>query len=316
MTLNKFKYCLFILSFYFASAQVNDVFIDSLIKNEDLKFFQNLEYGDGKRNKLDLLIPKSKTKTPLVIFLHGGGYKGGNKESSYKKNNIARVKRILGNKIAFASINYSYLNNNDGLLSSLNDAKLALQFLKHNHSNYNLNRDKVIIWGVSSGANSVLWLGLSDDMAENESENRILRESTRVRGIIAINGAHSFNSENWKKMINMPDNMFDFMIKRFLKYPGIDVDKWLVNYKLEKYQQSIDYFNFMDSSDPALFIANYGDIAPKTIASFNHHPLHAKYLKQRADSLSIINYVFAPELGIKSKEVNDIVNFILKQVSD
>ena len=316
MTLNKFKYCLFILSFYFAPAQVNDVFIDSLIKNEDVKFFQNLEYGDGKRNKLDLLIPKSKTKTPLVIFLHGGGYKGGNKESSYKKNNIARVKRILGNKIAFASINYSYLNNNDGLLSSLNDAKLALQFLKYNHSNYNLNRDKVIIWGVSSGANSVLWLGLSDDMAENDSENRVLRESTRVRGIIAINGAHSFNSENWKKMINMPDNMFDLMIKRFLKYPGIDVDKWLVNYKLEKYQQSIDYFNFMDSSDPALFIGNYGDIAPKTISSFNHHPLHAKYLKQRADSLSIVNYVFAPELGIKSKEVNDIVNFILNQVSD
>ena len=309
-------YTNFILSFYFTSAQVNDVFIDSLIKNEDVKFFQNLEYGDGKRNKLDLLIPKSKTKTPLVIFLHGGGYKGGNKESSYKKNNIARVKRILGNKIAFASINYSYLNNNDGLLSSLNDAKLALQFLKYNHSNYNLNRDKVIIWGVSSGANSVLWLGLSDDMAENDSENRVLRESTRVRGIIAINGAHSFNSENWKKMINMPDNMFDFMIKRFLKYPGIDVDKWLVNYKLEKYQQSIDYFNFMDSSDPALFIGNYGDIAPKTISSFNHHPLHAKYLKQRADSLSIVNYVFAPELGIKSKEVNDIVNFILNQVSD
>ncbi|MFL2592273.1 MAG: hypothetical protein ACJ0PK_03165 [Flavobacteriaceae bacterium] len=222
----------------------------------------------------------------------------------------------MGNKIAFASINYSYLNNNDGLLSSLNDAKLALQFLKYNHSKYNLNRDKVIIWGVSSGANSVLWLGLSDDMAENDSENGVLRESTRVRGIIAINGAHSFNSENWKKMINMPDNMFDLMIKRFLKYPGIDVDKWLVNYKLEKYQQSIDYFNFMDSSDPALFIGNYGDIAPKTISSFNHHPLHAKYLKQRADSLSIVNYVFAPELGIKSKEVNDIVNFILNQVSD
>ncbi|MFL2592272.1 MAG: hypothetical protein ACJ0PK_03160 [Flavobacteriaceae bacterium] len=85
MTLNKFKYCLFILSFYFTSAQVNDVFIDSLIKNEDVKFFQNLEYGDGKRNKLDLLIPKSKTKTPLVIFLHGGGYKVEIKKARIKK---------------------------------------------------------------------------------------------------------------------------------------------------------------------------------------------------------------------------------------
>lgn len=44
--------------------------------------------------------------------------------------------------------------------------------------------------------------------------------------------------------------------------------------------------------------------------------MHAKYLKQRADSLSITNYVFAPQLGIKSEEVNDIVNFILNQVLD
>ena len=108
-----------------------------------------------------------------------------------------------------------------------------------NHLNYNIDRVIVIIWGVSSGANSVLWLGLSDDMAEVESENRVLRESTSVKGIIAINGAHSFNSENWKKMINMPDKIFDIMIKRFLKYPGMDVEKWLVNYKLEKYEQSI-----------------------------------------------------------------------------
>ena len=102
---------------------------------------------------------------------------------------------------------------------------MALQFLKYNHLNYNIDRDKVIIWGVSSGANSVLWLGLSDDMAEVESENRVLRESTSVKGIIAINGAHSFNSENWKKMINMPDKIFDIMIKRFLRLLQLKLKK-------------------------------------------------------------------------------------------
>ena len=29
-----------------------------------------------------------------------------------------------------------------------------------------IDKEKIIIWGVSSGANSALWLGLSDDMAE------------------------------------------------------------------------------------------------------------------------------------------------------
>ena len=153
-------------------------------------------------------------------------------------------------------------------------------------------------------------------MADLKSENKVLRESTRVQGIVSVNGAHSFNSQNWKKMINMSDKIFDFMIKRFLKYPGMDVDKWLVNYKLKKYQEAIDYFDFMDSSDPPMLVANYGDMVPKSISSFNHHPIHAKYLMQRADSLSIENYVFAPKLGIENKEVTGILDFILKQLTD
>ena len=51
MILKLCKYFLFVLSFYYGSAQVDDIFIDSLIKNEDVRFFKNLEYGDSKRNK-------------------------------------------------------------------------------------------------------------------------------------------------------------------------------------------------------------------------------------------------------------------------
>ena len=315
MISNFFSTLFFLLSFA-TLAQSNNPIIDSLMSQDNITFYQNIEYGENERNKLDIIIPKSNSKTPLVIYLHGGGYKGGKKEHSYRKNKIGRISEILNNKIAFAAINYSFLNNEDGLISSLNDAKLALQFLKYNHNKFNLDKNRVVIWGVSSGANSVLWLGLSDDMADLKSENKVLRESTRVQGIVSVNGAHSFNSQNWKKMINMSDQIFDFMIKRFLKYPGMDVDKWLVNYKLKKYQEAIDYFDFMDSSDPPMLVANYGDMVPKSISSFNHHPIHAKYLKQRADSLSIENYVFAPKLGIESKDINGILDFILKQLTD
>jgi len=316
MISNFYSTLFFLLSFAFTLAQSNNTLIDSLMSQDNITFYQNIEYGENKRNKLDIIIPKSNSKTPLVIYLHGGGYKGGKKEHSYRKNNIGRISEILNNKIAFATINYSFLNNEDGLISSLNDAKLALQFLKYNHNKFNLDKNRVVIWGVSSGANSVLWLGLSDDMADLKSENKVLRESTRVQGIVSVNGAHSFNSQNWKKMINMSDKIFDFMIKRFLKYPGMDVDKWLVNYKLKKYQEAIDYFDFMDSSDPPMLVANYGDMVPKSLSSFNHHPIHAKYLKQRADSLSIENYVFAPKLGIENKDINGILDFILKQLTD
>ena len=305
----------YVLLFSLISYSQNFELLDSIIEKDKITFIKNIDYGKKERNKLDLLIPNSKNKTPLVIYLHGGGYRGGKKENSYKRKNLELISKILNQNIAYATINYSFLNNNDGLLSSLEDSKKALQFLKFNSKKYNIDKEKIIIWGVSSGANSALWLGLSDDMAEIGSNDLVSAESTIVQGIISISGAHSFNSDNWKRMIKMDDKIFDLMIKGFLKYPGVDVEKWLINYKDKKYQENIDYYNFMDPSDPPIFVANYGTLKPKNIFQFNHHPLHAKYLKQRADSLNIKNVVHAPAIGIVDKSNKGILEFIIDNLN-
>ena len=305
----------YVLLFSLISYSQNFELLDSIIEKDKITFIKNIDYGKKERNKLDLLIPNSKYKTPLVIYLHGGGYRGGKKENSYKRKNLELISKILNENIAYATINYSFLNNKDGLLSSLEDSKKALQFLKFNSKKYNIDKEKIIIWGVSSGANSALWLGLSDDMAEIGSNDLVSAESTSVQGIISISGAHSFNSDNWKRMIKMDDKIFDLMIKGFLKYPGVDVEKWLINYKDKKYQENIDYYNFMDPSDPPIFVANYGTLKPKNIFQFNHHPLHAKYLKQRADSLNIKNVVHAPAIGIFDKSNKGILEFIIDNLN-
>lgn len=311
----KYLYIIFVLLFSLISYSQNFELLDSIIEKDKITFIKNIDYGKKERNKLDLLIPNSKNKTPLVIYLHGGGYRGGKKENSYKRKNLELISKILNQNIAYATINYSFLNNNDGLLSSLEDSKKALQFLKFNSNKYNIDKEKIIIWGVSSGANSALWLGLSDDMAEIGSNDLVSAESTSVQGIISISGAHSFNSDNWKRMIKIDDKIFDLMIKGFLKYPGVDVEKWLINYKDKKYQENIDYYNFMDPSDPPIFVANYGTLKPKNIFQFNHHPLHAKYLKQRADSLNIKNVVHAPAIGIVDKSNKGILEFIIDNLN-
>ena len=50
--------------------------LDSLIKEQKLTFIKDLRYGNKERNNLDLLLPNSVNKTPLVIYLHSGGYRG------------------------------------------------------------------------------------------------------------------------------------------------------------------------------------------------------------------------------------------------
>ena len=143
------------LFFSFIAYSQNFQLLDSLIMNHNLTFIKDVNYGEKEKNKLDLLLPNSKIKTPLIIYLHGGGYRGGKKENSYKKRNLQFISNIVDKNIAYATINYSFLNNEDGLLSSLDDAKKALQFLKFNHEKFNIDKEKIILWGVSSGANSV-----------------------------------------------------------------------------------------------------------------------------------------------------------------
>ena len=91
----------YVLLFSLISYSQNFELLDSIIEKDKITFIKNIDYGKKERNKLDLLIPNSKNKTPLVIYLHGGGYRGGKKENSYKRKNL---EFITGKKINVVAI--------------------------------------------------------------------------------------------------------------------------------------------------------------------------------------------------------------------
>ena len=65
-----------------------------------------------------------------------------------------------------------------------------------------------------------------------------------------------------------------------------------------------------------IFIINFGgNRKPKNIADFHHNPLHAKVLKQRADSLKIKNVIYAPGIGIVDKSNQGLVDFIVENLN-
>ena len=41
--------------------------------------FENVAYGAHVRNVLDLYLAASESPTPLYVFIHGGGFRGGDK---------------------------------------------------------------------------------------------------------------------------------------------------------------------------------------------------------------------------------------------
>ena len=304
----------FSLSCLLVFPQRKRVNIDSVIKADNYNVYKNISYGPDRKNTLDLWIADSKSKSPFVIYIHGGGFGAGSKNAAYSKNNFKRVKKLLKNNISFATIDYSFKNNEDFLFSSLNDAKRALQFLRFNSEKYNLLKDRVALMGSSAGATSSLWIGLQDDMSDKNSPDPILRESTKVSCIVGMAAAHSLNLNRWKNMADVDEAYLKSIFKKYLG--KMDAEKWMQRSFDENYISEVDFFEKMDANDPPIFIFNPGkNRKPKNIADFHHNPLHAKVLKQKADSLKLKNVVYAPRIGIIDKSGQGVVDFIIENLN-
>ncbi len=116
---------------------------------------------DNPRQMLDLFLPGKKHKGPLpvIIFIHGGGWRNGDKRSGLK-----RVQPFLeSGQYAAASVGYR-LSGEAKWPAQIHDCKAAIRWIRKNGKNYGLNTDKMAVWGTSAGGHLVAMLGTSGDV--------------------------------------------------------------------------------------------------------------------------------------------------------
>lgn len=152
----------------------------------------NVAYGTHPRQVIDFWKARSDRPTPLVLYIHGGGWQGGDKRSL----SAAAIKQYLAAGISVAAINYRYVRQavalkiNPPVKAPLEDAARALQFIRSKSREWNLDKKRIGATGGSAGACSSLWLALHDDMAKPDSDDPVARESTRLY-CAAVNGAQT-----------------------------------------------------------------------------------------------------------------------------
>jgi len=127
---------------------------------EGTKAFRDIAYVENghERQKLDLFVPGDATNAlPLVIWIHGGGWKNGSKEGCPPLR-----QGFLGRGYAVASLNYRL--SGDALFpSQIEDCKAAIRWLRANAKQYGLDPDRFGVWGSSAGGHLVALLGTSGD---------------------------------------------------------------------------------------------------------------------------------------------------------
>ena len=146
----------------------------------------NVHYGAHERQVLDFWkapAASSDRPAPLVFYIHGGSWLMGSKEII---NGNYDVSAFLKAGISVVSINYRYVSQAEdlGILppvkAPLSDAARALQFVRSNADEWNIDGSRIGGAGESAGACSILWLTYHDDMADPDSDDPIARESTRL----------------------------------------------------------------------------------------------------------------------------------------
>ncbi len=139
---------------------------------------KDLEYGPhGVGNRLDLYLPpKADAPTPLVIWIHGGGWEAGNKDNPPGLG-------LLKKGYALASINYR-LSQEAKFPAQIEDCKAAIRFLRANAKKYNLDPDHFGVWGASAGGHLVALLGTTGGVKELEGDGPNKEESSAVQAVV------------------------------------------------------------------------------------------------------------------------------------
>jgi pimeloyl-ACP methyl ester carboxylesterase len=285
-------------------------------------FVKDVAYGAHTRHTLDIFAPKanysSKSKTPLVIFIHGGGFSSGSKEKAYTSSNQKMIIELLKKGVAFASINYPLMerkNETEGLIKSLNGAKRAVQFVKHYQKNFNIDPQKVIVMGSSAGASTGLWLAFHDDMANLNSSDPVEQQSTRVMAAVASQTQSTLDVVRWEEVFQEYNFSVSSMGSKATQFYGVSKLQDLFTSRIVAYRQDVDLLALMDGSDPEVWVANDGVsvTAPTNVSILYHHPYHAKALLDKAAQVGLKGSFYIPKMNIMPAKRETVTQFILRK---
>ncbi len=304
-------------------------------------YAENVSYGEGERNLFDIYLPDCDAPTPLVLYIHGGGFTGGNKSSGH--SNEAQIRTLLQSCVAFATINYTLLKvpsaaegtssiaAQGGVLPSLQDTARALQFMRYHFASLNLDPENVAAFGVSAGAGASLWLGTHDDLADPDNEDPILRESTRLKAVGALATQSTYDLLRWETvLLPITEGLKGVLggtdiptvakavgaTNYLLTFLGVDNLDAINTPENVAYRANVDMLGLMDSGDAPIYVQNFETGFDDLLNLFLHHGLHALAVKQRADEVGLENvaYIEEPAYALTDPSGEDLTSFLLRHI--
>ncbi|MCH2206216.1 MAG: alpha/beta hydrolase [Lentisphaerales bacterium] len=251
-------------------------------KSDLLPTLKDVAYGDDPRQTLNFWQVKAKKPLGILVHIHGGGWRGGDKLPSLKKAPEAYHS---------ASITYPLTKDGDTLPSMVHSAARAIQFIRYKAQEWNIDPKRIVVTGGSAGGASSYWLAFHDDLADPDNPDPVLRESTRVSGAV-INGGQSTLDP-----FLIQERIGDETLKHHMLYKPLGLqsvnelmDGWQTYKKLSNECTGLAHIS---KDDPPVYM-NYGKdrtLPAKNNAHGIHHFVFGLLVKEKCDQIGLKTYL-------------------------
>jgi arylformamidase len=269
--------------------------------------YADVPYGPHKMQVVDFWQAAGNGPRPLMVYIHGGGWIGGDKKQ--KRENF---QPFLDRGISYAAVNYR-LTGAAPLPAPVHDAARAIQFIRSRAAEWNIDKRHIALTGGSAGACTSMWILLHDDLADPNANDPVQRESTRVTAAAVLAGQTSID----------PKQIEGWLGPNVLKHRMINmaVGEATMEAAMENYEQhkrlylEFSPYNHLDGGDPPLFMTYGGDM---TLPSKNaghgiHHPVYGVKLKEKADAAGHECHLLIPGVS-KSDKYSSANDFLMSKL--
>jgi predicted esterase len=154
----------------------------------------------GEELKMDIFQPKgdSEKKRPVLLYVHGGGFAGGQRDSPA---HVQFCEKMARKGYITATMSYTLVMKGKSFscdrpapekintfLLTARDISRATKFLLDNQQEFQIDQDKIILLGSSAGAEAILHAAFWKESYKNGDEN-ILSPDFSYGGIVSMAGA-------------------------------------------------------------------------------------------------------------------------------
>jgi acetyl esterase/lipase len=138
-----------------------------------------MAYGADALQKLDFWKARSDN-APLIIFVHGGGWKRGDKGNATGRS---KAPHYVGQGYAFASINYRLVPDAT-VEQQATDVASTVAYLRNNSAKLGIDPQRIVLMGHSAGAHLSALVGTDPQYLRGAG-----LEVSALAGVIPLDGA-------------------------------------------------------------------------------------------------------------------------------